>query len=119
MSVRIRPYRRGGWEVDIRVLLPTGREHRERRRMSVRSNSAATRWAEARERELLVKGPRKPTKEVPTLETFGPRFLDGHARANQQKASGIAHKRPCFGSTWCRSSGRSGWTRLRPRTSSG
>jgi integrase len=29
---------------------------------------------------------------VPTLEEFAPRFLDGHARANRQKPSGIAAK---------------------------
>jgi hypothetical protein len=29
---------------------------------------------------------------VPTLQEFAPRFVDGHARANQQKANGIAHK---------------------------
>ena len=34
----------------------------------------------------------KPTKEVPTLAEFAPRFLDGHARANRQKPSGIAAK---------------------------
>jgi integrase len=92
MSVRIRPYRRGGWEADIRVVLPNGAEYRERRRVSVSSKSAAGRWAEARERELLVNGPPKPKKEVPTLREFAPRFLDGHARANQQKPGGIAHK---------------------------
>ena len=92
MSVRIRPYRRGGWEADIRIVLPTGSEYRERKRVSVRSKSAATRWAEARERELLVNGLPKPKKEVPTLQEFAPRFLDGHARANQQKPGGIAHK---------------------------
>src|SRR5262249_49158415 len=57
----------------------------------VSSKSAATRWAEARERELLINGPRQ-SREVPTLEQFAPRFLDGHARANQQKPGGIAHK---------------------------
>jgi hypothetical protein len=31
-------------------------------------------------------------KEVPTLEEFAPRFLDGHASANRQKPSGIAAK---------------------------
>ena len=31
-------------------------------------------------------------KEVPTLETFAPRFINGHARANRQKPSGIASK---------------------------
>ena len=34
----------------------------------------------------------KPRKEVPTLRAFAPRFLDGHARANRQKPSGIAAK---------------------------
>ena len=33
-----------------------------------------------------------PPKEVPTLREFAPRFLDGHARANRQKPSGIAAK---------------------------
>ena len=33
-----------------------------------------------------------PVKEVPTLEEFASRFLDGHARANRQKPSGIAAK---------------------------
>jgi Phage integrase, N-terminal SAM-like domain len=29
---------------------------------------------------------------VPTLQTFAPRFIDGHARANRLKPSGIASK---------------------------
>ena len=32
------------------------------------------------------------TVRVPTLEEFWPRFLDGYARANRQKPSGIAGK---------------------------
>jgi integrase len=39
-----------------------------------------------------IHGPAQPKKEVPTLEEFAPRFLDGHARANRHKASGIAAK---------------------------
>lgn len=92
MSVTIRPYRRGGWEVDIRLEFPDGKEWRERRRAPVSSQSAATRWAEARERHLLLQGIPKPVKEVPTLKDFWPRFLDGYARANRQKPSGIAAK---------------------------
>ena len=47
MSVTIRPYRRGGWEVDIRVVTPDGtREFRVRKRAPVSSRSAAARWAE-------------------------------------------------------------------------
>jgi integrase len=92
MSVKVRPYRRGGWEVDIRVPLPTGHKHRERKVLTVTSKSAAKRWGEDRERLLLVDGLPRPTKEVPTLEAFAPRFVDGHGRANQQKPGGIAHK---------------------------
>jgi integrase len=92
MTVKVRPYRRGGWEGDISILLPNGEWYRERKKVSSKSKSAATRWAETRERDLLVNGPPKPEKEVPTLGEFAPRFLDGHARANQQKPGGIAHK---------------------------
>jgi integrase len=34
---------------------------------------------------------------VPTLEQFAPKFLDGHARANRQKPSGIAAKENIVG----------------------
>lgn len=33
-----------------------------------------------------------PAKDVPTLREFPARFLDGHARANRQKPSGVAAK---------------------------
>ena len=93
MSVTVRPYRRGGWEVDITVRLPNGSRHRERSKAPVSSKSAAQRWGEDRERHLLQHGlaPSRK-KEVPTLEEFAPRFLDGYARANRQKPSGIAAK---------------------------
>jgi integrase len=92
MSVRAVRYSTGGWEVDIRVRLPNGSRHRERRIVSHSSKSAAYRWGQDRERHLLQHGPAQPKKEVPTLEEFAPRFLDGHARANRQKPSGIAAK---------------------------
>jgi Phage integrase, N-terminal SAM-like domain len=38
----------------------------------------------------LQHGLPKAKKEVPTFEEFAPRFIDGHARANRQKPSGIA-----------------------------
>jgi integrase len=107
MSVTVRPYRRGGWEVDITFRLPNGSRHRERSKAPVSSKSAAHRWGEERERHLLQHGPPTPKKEVPTLETFAPRFVDGHARANRQKPSGIAatesivkwHLLPALGQT--------------------
>src|SRR5687768_1280511 len=92
MSVKIRPYVNGGWEVDIRVLLPDGRRIRERKKAPGSSKSGADRWGHERERHLLQHGLPQPRKEVPTLEAFAPRFLDGHARANQQKPSVIATK---------------------------
>ena len=43
--------------------------------------------------ERLLSPPKDhPRKEVPTLQEFAPRFVDGHARANRQKPSGIASK---------------------------
>jgi integrase len=41
---------------------------------------------------VLQHGPPHVKKEVPTLKQFAPRFIDGHARANRQKPSGIAAK---------------------------
>jgi preprotein translocase subunit Sss1 len=90
MSVTLRPYRGGGWEVDITIRLPDGRHYRERKRASCSSTSAAQRWAEDRERYLLQHGPPTTNKEVSTLQAFAPRFVDGHARANRHKPSGIA-----------------------------
>ncbi|MFN7982993.1 MAG: tyrosine-type recombinase/integrase [Vicinamibacterales bacterium] len=97
MSITIRPYRTGGWEADIRVVTPDGmRQLRERKRTPVSCRSAAQRWAEGRERKLFAElmDPTRPLKrkEVPTLRAFAPRFMDGHARANRQKPSGIASK---------------------------
>ena len=90
--VRVRPYRRGGWEVDITFRLPDGSMYRDRRKAPVSSKSGAQRWGQDRERHLLQHGRPEPKKEVPTLEQFAPRFLDGYARANRQKPSGITAK---------------------------
>src|SRR3954462_4296230 len=98
MSVKIRPYRKGGWEVDIHVVTPDGkRSLRERRRAKMTARSVAMRWAEGRERvlfeRLLNPALDTPKKEVPTLQAFAPRFIEGHAIANRLKPSSIAAKR--------------------------
>src|SRR5437588_11488664 len=90
MSVKVRPYRRGGWEVDITIRLPDGSRWRERSKAPGSSKSAAARSAEDRERHVLQHGMREPKKEVPRLEQFAPRCAAGHARANRQKPSGNA-----------------------------
>jgi integrase len=82
--------------IDVRVLLPEGRRYRERRRMGL-SKSAAQHWGQERERHLLRHGPAQPKKEVPTLEQFATRFMDGYAKANRQKPSGIAAKQTILG----------------------
>ena len=53
MSIRVVPYHTGGFEVDIRIRLPNGSRHRERRILSHSSKSAAQRWGQDRERHLL------------------------------------------------------------------
>jgi len=98
MSVTIRPYINGGWEADIRVVLPDGTVIRERKKAPASSKTAAERWAEARERVLATHGKPKPvTKqevlEKPTLKEFASRFLERYAKANRLKPSGIAAKR--------------------------
>ena len=94
MSVKVRPHRRGH-EVDIRWRSADGIFHRDRKRVSMSSKSAAQRWGELREQELirLAATPAPPQKkEVPTLREFAPRFMREHAVAEQLKPSGINHK---------------------------
>lgn len=102
MTVKVREWTKGskvGFEVDIRFTYPDGSPFRQRIKAPVESKSAAKRWGEARERELLAKPSPKllreqaaEQKEVPTLEEFGPRFIENYARANRQKASSIDSK---------------------------
>jgi integrase len=93
MSVTVRPHPRGGWDIDIRYLSATGERCRERRKSPKDwSKTTAREWAERRERELVLGRVPQQKKEVPTLNEFAPRFIDGYARANRQKPSGIAAK---------------------------
>jgi integrase len=78
--------------VDIQFRLPNGTRHRERNKAPVDSKSGALRWGQDRERHLLQHGPEPPKKEVPTLKEFAPRFLEGYAKANRHKPSGVASK---------------------------
>ena len=102
MTIKIRQWQRGkrvGFEVDIRFTYPDGAPYRQRVKAPVESRAAARRWGEARERELLMqpspvflKRQEEQRKEVPTLREFGPRFVENYAKANRQKASGVASK---------------------------
>jgi integrase len=102
MTIKIREWARGkrmGFEVDIRFTYPDGTPFRRRVKAPVESKSAAKRWGEAKERELLMRPSpvfleqeEEKRKEVPTLREFAPRTIAQHARANRQKASTIYAK---------------------------
>ena len=116
MTVKVRPYRRGGWEVDIVLTLDDGQTLRRRLKSPVASKSGSLRWGRERERHLIKHGPEpkqpnsrpkrqrpsaptsntqpqgQPTKEVPTLAAFAPRYIEGYARANREKPSSIDSK---------------------------
>lgn len=99
MTIKIREWKRGnhvGFEVDIRFSYPDGTPFRRRLKAPVESKSAAKRWGEERERELLrqaspifAKQQDQERKEVPTLREFGPRYVDNHAKADRLKASTV------------------------------
>ncbi|MGH7439869.1 MAG: tyrosine-type recombinase/integrase, partial [Polyangiaceae bacterium] len=106
MTIKVRQWTKGkrmGFEVDIRFTYPDGTPLRQRVKAPVESKSAAKRWGEARERELLMQPSpvllerqEEERKEVPTLREFAPRVIAQHARANRQKASTIHAKERIF-----------------------
>lgn len=98
MTVKLRPYRRGGWEVDIRVRLCDGHIHRERRKSPVQSRSGSRSWGESLERHILTHGPQSKRRrldarsKVPTVADFATLYIQDHARANREKHSTIKTK---------------------------
>ncbi|MCA9650306.1 MAG: site-specific integrase [Myxococcales bacterium] len=106
MTVKVRQYKRGGWEVDIMLTFPGRPAIRERRKSPVGSKSAAKRWGEERERQLIdhytntePDDPRRPSiskEEVPTLAAFIPRYMKGHCEANRLSPATIAQKTSSF-----------------------
>ena len=105
MTIKVRPYTKGGkrrgWEVDIMLSFPGRPRFRERRKAPVTSKSAARRWGEERERQLIQHftntdpdddpdgGPSVCAKEVPTLAAFAPRYIEEHCKANRHKPATI------------------------------
>lgn len=93
---------RAFWMVDFVVKLPDGRKARIREvpPPELQSRRGAEQW----ERDVwaaIKDGSRKLEKGgargiVPTLAEFMPRFIDGYARANQHKPSGIRSKESIF-----------------------
>jgi integrase len=81
-----------GFEADITIVFPDGTRYRERKKVPVSGRSNALRWARDREAVLLRDGRPQARKDVPTLEQFGPTFIEQHCTANRHKASGIERK---------------------------
>ena len=96
-----------GWEVDLALRLPDGTPIRERVKAPVTGKSAALRWAQEREGQILAQKGRKPkeARQVPTVAEFKPRFIEGHVKANRLKPSTAqsyedifrVHLEPAFG----------------------
>ena len=101
MSVRRRKWRdpstgalKEVWMIDIVFEHADGRKERVRKVAPVQTR----RDAEAYERQLRVSllDPSPQRKEVPTLSAFRPRYMEGYAKANRQKASSISAKQSIF-----------------------
>jgi hypothetical protein len=89
MSVNIRRHPRGRvGRRHQRVLLPYGDRHRERRKLARAARDDGARVGRAAGATAPAHGKPKIRKEVPTLEAFAPRFIEGYARANRLKPSG-------------------------------
>jgi len=94
-----------GYEVDIKIRLPSGKMLRERVRSPVTSKSGSADWGRARETLLLREGTREKKVQTPTLAEFWPEFLAGYIEANRHKPSTIVttksiykiHLEPAFG----------------------
>ena len=95
MNLKIRPYKRGGWEVDIVLKFPSGEQWRERVRSPADSRAASKRWAEERASYVLANWQEviRPKKFAPTLAEFEQRFLSEYAEANRQKPSTLEAKK--------------------------
>jgi integrase len=95
MGIRVRRYKRGGWEVDGRFRLPNGVIERFKLKSPCTSKTASERWGEEliRTKIATTLAPPVVIKEVPTFEEFAPRFVEGHCVANRHKPSGIEDKR--------------------------
>lgn len=84
MGVRVRPYRNGGYQVDVYLRHATGRVVRERH-VVTSSKSAAERWGIERYKALAVSEVAPTKGEVPTLNTFWPRFDQNYIQAEHLK----------------------------------
>lgn len=108
MTITIRPFRTGGWEVDIVLPLPNSdKPYRDRVKAPVASKSDAKKWGRARESaalEYILKHGEAPpkkrgkaakraeevtTKQTTTLAEFVPIYFEKHVPAERHRPGGI------------------------------
>lgn len=82
-----------GFEADITITFPDGTKLRERKKVPVSGRAKALRWAREREAFLLREGRPVVKKVAPTLNEFGPTFVEQHCIGNRHKPSGVERKR--------------------------
>jgi hypothetical protein len=80
------------WLVDVVFEDANGQVQRLRKVSPVQTKRGAEEYERRLRAELLHPAPKNEKKEVPTLEEFAPRFIEGYAKANRQKASGVQGK---------------------------
>ena len=99
MSIKIRRFRSGGWEADIRITLSNGKRYRERKKAPVSTKTQAKEWARDRECYLLKNGIEQEQQHqqvMPTLAEFLPRFMVSYCEADRLKPSTIDSKQSNF-----------------------
>jgi integrase len=89
--VTIRPYKRGGWEYDLRIKLPDGVPYQERRKAPGKTKADAVEYARQREAHLIRHGlsekAARDAPKVPTLREFAPQWLGRYAGERRLKQS--------------------------------
>ncbi|MBN1611758.1 MAG: site-specific integrase, partial [Polyangiaceae bacterium] len=98
MTVTVRQFRSGGWEVDIRFKWPDGTQFRKRAKAPVNTKAQARRWGEELQRETIVRGKQAEEEraKAPTLTGFFPKFMKEHAEAERLKPSSIERMKSAF-----------------------
>jgi integrase len=85
MPFKIRPYKRGGFEYDLRVELPNGQPYRERKRAPGKTETDAEKHATKRERELIRNGLPDKRGPAPRLAEFAPEWLKRYSGERRLK----------------------------------
>jgi integrase len=93
--VTIRPYKRGGWEYDLRIKLPDGTPYQERRKAPGKTKADAVEYARQREAHLIRHGlSEKAAREaprIPLLRDFAlPTWLERYAGERGLKPSTLS-----------------------------